>query len=906
MSTTQRNGTNVLINNKIIDNDWYKNQYPDVEKSGLSPELHFMKYGFFLKRKPSAIFDNKLYDQFKSLDDLVSHLLLTNITVPVLDILPEIVSEKESNENEKKPENYSHDKHPNLKGYFDELTETEFRGWAIDESRINHPVELDIFVDNIFLTTIETIHERRDLIEAGIGGEQAGFKVIFPENIFTKNSIIDIRHRNTDKSLGDSNRVYYTNSESIQFQSRFMDALNGRRIRKVTVIVPIYNAYEAVVDCLDSLTKTINKNHEVLMIDDCSPDDRIADLLKYYEKTHSFRHIKNKENLGYTCTVNKAIQLAGQNDIVLLNSDTVTTPRWLENMIYSAYSRETIATVTAISDNSGAFSVPEIGVFNHQTVGLTKNEHARLITQNTDGKCLSVPTGNGFCLYIRRDFIDLHGAFNEEKYPRGYGEENDLCMRAYQSGWHNLICDKSFVYHKRSQSFKEEKIKLMEDGASQLRKDYPEYKNAINRFIDLELRLFRSKIRGTIENYDQKPILPRALFVISTTTGGTPQTNLDLMQAVDDRYECMLLRCDSRKIYLSKLIEKKLHPVLEIPLSIALEPITHLSDEYDAIVSDLLYKYNIELLHIRHIAWHSLSLPRIAKAMHIPVIYSMHDFYSICPTVNLKNESNKYCAGKCNNNAGDCTIPLWSQGSIINLKNEFIYNWRNKFRTFTSYCDAIISTDESAKEQICMILPEIADKFHTIPHGRDFPVMVKGEHATIPPQKIQVLVLGNISIAKGSLLLKDMIINDTEKKLEFHFLGNTNGLTGFGIHHGTYSRDDVLSKIAEINPHIGVVLSLWPETFCHTLTEMWAAGIPVMAIDLGAVGNRIKSTGAGWLVSENIGHVECVNELINIVNDIHDYNIKVDRVNEWQSTEGMKNTLSLMADRYCSIYSSLQ
>lgn len=897
MNNHKTTNANIFIKNNIIDEKWYNEQYPDVKKSGLNPRLHFLKYGFHLKRKPNAYFDDDLYNKFSSLDELIGHLDLSNMPF------------KNNHKKELNVEvlnTFSADHLPNLKGCFDSITDNELRGWAIDENKINQPVKLDIYVNNIFITQIQTDHERGDIIAAGMGGKTAGFLINFPVNTFSNESIIDIRHSNTDKSLSNGNKSYISRAQVFHLQSRFMDALNGQRIKNVTVIVPVYNAYEAVVDCLESLTITTNKNITILMIDDCSPDERITSLLDYYAKHYAFKHITNEQNLGYTCTVNKAIMLAEDDDVVLLNSDTVTTPRWLENLTYSAYSRERVATVTAISDNSGAFSVPEIGTYNPRIEELTNDEHARLVTQNTEGKHLPVPTGNGFCLYIRRDFLKLHGLFNEEKYPRGYGEENDLCMRAYQNGWSNLICDKSYVYHKRSQSFKDSKIKLMEDGAKQLRKDYPEYKQLISRFNDLELKVFRANIRKCIDDYRQQPVLPRALFVISTTTGGTPQTNLDLMQALDDKYECMLLRCDSKNIYLSKLIDKKLNPVTEIPLLSVLEPITHTSDEYDSIVAHMLYTYNIELLHIRHIAWHSLNLPRIAKGLNIPVVYSMHDFYSICPTVNLKNESNIYCGGRCNSNSGDCNVPLWREGSITNLKNEFIHSWRNKFRTFTAHCDAIVSTDESAKEQICTILPEIANKFHTIPHGRSFNSMIEAKHAISPPNKIRVLVLGNISLAKGEDLIKKMIINDIDEKFDFHFLGDANGLSIYGTHHGIYTREDVVLKIKELNPHIGVVLSLWPETFCHTLTEMWAAGIPVLAIDLGAVGNRIRKTGAGWLVSKDIDHDECRKELTEAVYNLDDYNAKIDKVNEWQKKEGLENTLSWMAERYCNVYDSIQ
>jgi GT2 family glycosyltransferase/glycosyltransferase involved in cell wall biosynthesis len=872
----------------LVDQKWYAKQYPDVVKTGINPVEHYIKYGFYLKRKPSPTFDIDKYKETTSLAELCEN----------------IISDRNKN-NIIKIDNFTQlNNKTSCRGYFDSLSTTELRGWAIDEKHPGKPVSIDVYVDNNFLMQIKTDKNRGDLIRKGIPGQCAGFVLSFQEGIINNGSVIDLKFSGTNVSLNKTNKIYKSEFRKNIYNSRYIDFLNSKKIRDVTVVVPIYNAYEAVSDCLNSLVRTLNRNVQVLMIDDCSPDKKISELLHKFNKEYGFTHVTNTVNLGYTKTVNKAIKLSNTNDVVLLNSDTVTTYRWLDSLKYVAYSKNQVATVTALSDNSGAFSVPDIGKFNEIKTGLTQEEHARLITQNTFGNQISVPTGNGFCFYIRRDFLNTFGLFDEEKYPIGYGEENDLCMRAFRGGWSNLICDKSFVYHKRSQSFKDDKIKLMEAGAKQLRSDYPEYKKLTTRFHDVEFNLLRSNIRAALEK--NSVVLPRALFVISTTTGGTPQTNLDLMRAISDKYSCYLLRCDKSTIFLSKLVNGELQTIEEKQLGVSINALEHRSEEYDIIVAEILFKHKIELLHIRHIAWHSLNLPFIAKSMNIPVVYSMHDFYSICPTVTLSNESGKYCAGTCNNKNKDCKIALWDENDIINLKNNYIYRWREQFSDFLSYCDIVITTDNSAKKQICKIFPQLEEKFAIIPHGRDFPLMYPGEALSSRPEKIKVIVPGNISIAKGALLIRKIIEEDKQNLFEFHFLGKVSTeLNGLGIYHGTYTRDDVIEKIKTIKPHIGVVLSLWPETFCHTLTEMWAAGTPVLGVDLGAVGNRIKQTGAGWLASSDITSHECKALIINAVNNNKLYNEKISKLNAWQNSIGITNTTNWMSQQYLSLYKKL-
>ncbi len=61
----------------------------------------------------------------------------------------------------------------------------------------------------------------------------------------------------------------------------------------------------------------------------------------------------------------------------------------------------------------------------------------------------------------------------------------------------------------------------------------------------------------------------------------------------------------------------------------------HRSDEYDAVVTSWLIHFSFELVHIRHIGWHGLGIIESAKTIGIPVIFSFHDFYTVCPTVKL-------------------------------------------------------------------------------------------------------------------------------------------------------------------------------------------------------------------------------------------------------------------------------
>ena len=127
------------------------------------------------------------------------------------------------------------------------------------------------------------------------------------------------------------------------------------------IIVPIYNAPAEVDDCLRSLFLYNHENCRIIVIDDASPDPEISRLLTRYHGISPIEIYRNEENLGFTRTINRGIGLAGEADVVFLNSDTKVTPGWLRNLRIAVYSEERIGTVTPLSNNAGAFSAPVVG-----------------------------------------------------------------------------------------------------------------------------------------------------------------------------------------------------------------------------------------------------------------------------------------------------------------------------------------------------------------------------------------------------------------------------------------------------------------------------------------------------------------------------------------------------------------
>src|SRR5699024_146988 len=179
-------------------------------------------------------------------------------------------------------------------------------------------------------------------------------------------------------------------------------------------------------------------------------------------------------------TANRCMSV-GEDDIVLLNSDTLVTKNWLSKLKRCADSDPRIGTITPFSNNAEICSFPELCRENPvpkdiELINLAMEEVSLPFY-------VDIPTGVGFCLYIRRALIDRVGLFDVETFGKGYGEENDFCLRATRAGYRNVLCSHVYVAHVGSCSFGQEKKKLAEKQMAALLKKHPNYAEQVGRFI---------------------------------------------------------------------------------------------------------------------------------------------------------------------------------------------------------------------------------------------------------------------------------------------------------------------------------------------------------------------------------------------------------------------------------------
>lgn len=253
----------------------------------------------------------------------------------------------------------------------------------------------------------------------------------------------------------------------------------------VEVIVPVYGSLELVRRCLASLLDApCTGPWHLTVIDDASPQPEVGRWLREFALVHpEVTVLANARNLGFVATVNLGMRLAGRRDVVLLNSDTEVAHDWLDRLHRAAVSAPRVATVTPFSNNATICSYPRFCEDNPLPGGQSTAGLDRLFAAANRGRTLEIPTGVGFCMYIRRDCLDDVGEFDARTFGAGYGEENDFCMRASVRGWQHLHALDTFVFHAGGASFSERRHALQDTALAAINRLYPHYDEMVQVFV---------------------------------------------------------------------------------------------------------------------------------------------------------------------------------------------------------------------------------------------------------------------------------------------------------------------------------------------------------------------------------------------------------------------------------------
>lgn len=268
------------------------------------------------------------------------------------------------------------------------------------------------------------------------------------------------------------------------------------------IVLPVYNASGALARCLRALDQTLPAGHPVRICDDASTEAAIMPLLSDWQAATALQAVieRRPRNLGFVGNVNQAMAALRGADAILLNSDTVPAPGWLQAIQRCAAADPRIATATPWSNNAEICSFPQLCVAAPMPDERQLAALGRAASTLADLPPPELPTGVGFAMFIRGAAWTALGGFDAATFGRGYGEENDFCLRAAAHGWRNVLCPGAYVAHQGHASFAATGHRPGGDNLRRLLARYPDYNARVASFICQDpLRPLRERLAARLE-----------------------------------------------------------------------------------------------------------------------------------------------------------------------------------------------------------------------------------------------------------------------------------------------------------------------------------------------------------------------------------------------------------------------
>ena len=255
----------------------------------------------------------------------------------------------------------------------------------------------------------------------------------------------------------------------------------------IDVIVPVHSGLAATRRCLESVVGTrMQTPFETVVVDDATPEPAIARYLDELAEARRITLLRNDRNQGFVRSVNRGMALHADRDVVLLNSDTEVANDWLDRLARCADRDPHFGTVTPFSNNATICSYPFYGWMGGLPGTLGLKALDQLFAAVNADKSIDLPTGVGSCLYLRRACLDQVGLFDAGRFGRGYGEENDFCLRAAAAGWRNVVAADVFVFHEGGVSFAREREERAEGALEALLAAHPDYVDRVHAFVEAD------------------------------------------------------------------------------------------------------------------------------------------------------------------------------------------------------------------------------------------------------------------------------------------------------------------------------------------------------------------------------------------------------------------------------------
>jgi glycosyltransferase involved in cell wall biosynthesis len=251
-------------------------------------------------------------------------------------------------------------------------------------------------------------------------------------------------------------------------------------------------------------------------------------------------------------------------------------------------------------------------------------------------------------------------------------------------------------------------------------------------------------------------------------------------------------------------------------------------------------------IEVHHLLGHHHAVLTLADRLAVPLAFHLHDYAMLCPRITLMGRDGRYCGEPDLTACEDCVADLGDRtGEAISVAA-----LRHRSRRELAGATIAVPSPDMAR-RLRRHFADLRPAVLPPEDDADLPAMM----SSAANAAARVCVVGGLSGEKGYDILLACARDAAARRLplEFTLVGHTADdarllATGRVFVTGPYDDGNVVALIRAQHAGLGWLPSVWPETWCFTLSHLWRAGLAVAAFDIGAPAERIRATSRGWLM----------------------------------------------------------
>ncbi|HQT78714.1 MAG: hypothetical protein B7Z80_22560 [Rhodospirillales bacterium 20-64-7] len=599
------------------------------------------------------------------------------------------------------------------------------------------------------------------------------------------------------------------------------------------IVIPVHGGADDTQSCLNAvLADSGSMPGRVIVVEDCCPDAALVAWLQQLADAGRITLLRNRRPSGFAASVNRGMAEAGDNDVVLLSSDTEFAAGWLTRLAAHAYAAPRIAAVSPLSNvaaTDNRLDDPDAPLpFGHSLDQI--DEVCRTVNS---GRFVQTPSTQAICLYIRRTALNELGDFDAEGFPLGHDSVTDFCLRADAKGWtHRLACDTFVHRHPRADAVVRHD-KPDARAAALLQQRYPGHPRHLAGTVRFSaLTAYRFAMTAALFRLSGLPVI---LMATRGADDGVRRHIGSLMARFHDKARFLLLEIARHDITLS-VPALPGHPRLVLPV------------ERDDQQEQVLRAMHVSRLHIHDLNPTGLDIKALVRRLGVPFDITVHDYLAICPQRNLLPwQEGLYCGEPGPAHCNACI----ADANGINHGARDILSWRLKHAWQFLEADRVICPSHDTKRRLqryglaerAVVAP------HDAPAGATWPVTVPAYSGPV----LRIVVLGALTNPRGARTVAMVAEAARRSGLAIHLIGYTDDLfpqvaLRLVAQTGRYEDSDLPDLIRQTKPHVFWFASTAPETDSEALGTAIETGLPIVATDLGAFTERLSGRPLTWLV----------------------------------------------------------